>query len=81
MLKSQTWDFIMNQLRQYDRSETNLKQESLSAAYPIICHSCHAASHKNPDCPMRALKGGVCRIHKGNCQIKERQQSLYPDGL
>ena len=57
MLPSQTWDTITNQLRQYDRSDTNLKQESASAAFPIICHSCHAVGHKSPDCPLRA-KGG-----------------------
>ena len=61
MLPSQTWDTITNQLRQYDRSDTNLKQDSANAAFPIICHSCHAVGHKSPDCPMRAQKGGKGR--------------------
>ena len=61
MLPSQSWDSITNQLRQYDRSDTNLRQESANAAFPIICNWCHVAGHKSPDCPMRAQKGGKGR--------------------
>ena len=61
MLPNQTWDSITNQLRQYDRSDTNLnKPESANAVTPIICHICNAIGHKNPDCPQRS-KGGKGR--------------------
>jgi hypothetical protein len=46
MLPSQSWDSITNQLRQYDRSDTNLKQESASAAYPMTCYTCNGVPQK-----------------------------------
>ena len=61
LLPSQTWDSITNQLRQYDRSDTNLKQESASAAFPVTCYTCNGVGHKNPNCPMRGQKGGKGR--------------------
>jgi hypothetical protein len=57
LLPNQTWDTITNQLRQYDRSDLNLKKETANAAMQIICHTCHAVGHKSPDCPQRP-KGG-----------------------
>ena len=61
MLPNQTWDSITNQLRQYDRSDTNLnKPESANAVTPIICHICNTIGHKSPDCPQRS-KGGKGR--------------------
>ena len=63
LLPNQTWDTITNQLRQYDRSDLNLKKETANAAMQIICHTCHAVGHKSPDCPQRP-KGGK-GFHRG----------------
>jgi hypothetical protein len=61
LLPNQTWDTITNQLRQYDRSDANLKQESANAAIPIICHTCNTVGHKSPDCPQRGQRSGKGR--------------------
>ena len=64
LLPNHNWDTITNQLRQYDRSDANLKQESANAAMPVICHVCNAVGHKAPDCPQRK-QGGKGRGHGG----------------
>ena len=62
LLPNHNWDTITNQLRQYDRSDANLKQESAHAAMPIVCHVCNAVGHKAPDCPLRK-QGGKGRAY------------------
>jgi uncharacterized membrane protein YgcG len=62
ILTNHNWDTITNQLRQYDRSDANLKQESAHAAMPIVCHVCNAVGHKAPDCPLRK-QGGKGRAY------------------
>ena len=52
LLPNHNWDTITNQLRQYDRSDANLKQESANAAVSIICHIC-GGNHKAPYCHLR----------------------------
>jgi hypothetical protein len=52
LLPNHNWDTITNQLRQYDRSDANLKQETANAAVSIVCHIC-GGNHKAPDCHLR----------------------------
>ena len=65
LLPNQTWDTITNNLRQYDRSDLNLKKETANAAMQIICHTCHAIGHKSPDCPQRSNGGNGFNRGKG----------------
>jgi hypothetical protein len=59
LLPNQTWDSITNNLRQYDRSDTNLKKESAHAAMHVVtCYTCNQPGHKSPDCPRKFQKGG-----------------------
>ena len=59
LLPNQTWDSIANNLRQYDRSDTNLKKESAHAAMHVVtCYTCNQPGHKSPDCPRKFQKGG-----------------------
>ena len=59
LLPNQTWDTITNQLRQYDRSDLNLKKETANAAMQeVYCYGCGQSGHKRPDCPIRGKGGG-----------------------
>ena len=58
LLPNQTWDSITNNLRQYDRSDTNLKKEQANAASAsVYCYGCGQAGHIKPDCPHKQQKG------------------------
>ena len=65
LLPGQTWDSVTNQLRSYDRADSNLQKESANVASPLICHGCHLPGHTLPNCPQKTTHGGKGRGGKG----------------
>ncbi len=69
VLPNSTWDSIANNLRQYNRSDTN-------AAMNIVCHYCHSLGHKSSNCPQRQKGGkgsGLDRWYIEGRQLQKRK--------